>query len=550
MKGSDFLMGLLSLACIAAPIKAQQLSPAEIYSAKVKSSELTQRGQPDSALALLRRITALDSADATLWRRYGRLAAQKNLRQEAIAALQHTFRLGAFNRAITALEIAKLYAAEGRPTNALNWLERAAENRLQHPERLVDDSAFAALRDSARMTALYSRANSETLSRDDKWRRDIDFFGNEARRMHVHPDRPAFSREFTDSIASLKARVSQSTDMQVKLGLRRLVAMLGDGHSAMQRDTSMRMLPIDLYMFADGIYVVNGVAESARLAGSRVVRLGKTPVEDVARRLAALIPHDNDMDLRARLPNALVNTTFLADAGVANADGTVDVTLEDSAGRRSVVPMTGGPLRSNPGLTTRTTGAQPLYRDRSRPYWARDLPEARAVYLNFNSVTEVESLTIARFSQGLAAQLRNPSYRNLIVDVRLNGGGNSFLLPPLIQAIASFAVADTARRVYVITSRHTFSAAQNFAGKLEWLINPVFVGEPTGSAPNFTGELTSTVLPYSGISVTISNRLHMNSDWEDRRQWIAPHVPVRLTSSDFFAGRDPALETVVVLTKH
>ena len=549
MKVPDFLKGVLSLACFSTQMEAQQLSPAGLYRAKIHSAELMQRGQSDSALVLLRRITILDSADASLWRRYGRLAAQKNLRQEAIAALQHTYHLGAFNRAITALEVAKLYAAEGQGTTALNWLERAAENRLQHPERLVDDSAFAVLRDSARLVAIYSRANSETLSRDEKWRRDIDFLTREARRMHVHPDRPAFSREFADAIASLKARVPQSTDMQVKLGLRRLVAMLGDGHSAMQRDTSMRLLPIDLYMFADGIYIVNGIGESARLAGSRVVKLGRTPVEEVARTLAALIPHDNDMDLRARLPNAFVNTAFLADAGFANADGTVDVTLEDSTGRSSVVQMAGGPLRSNPGLTARTAGAQPFYRDRSRPYWTRDMPEARALYLNFNSVAEVESLTIAKFSQRLAAQLRNPSYRNLIVDVRLNGGGNSFLLPPLIQAIASFAVADTARRVYVITSRHTFSAAQNFAGKLEWLINPVFVGEPTGSAPNFTGELTSTALPYSGIIVTISNRLHMNSDWEDRRQWIAPHVPVRLTSSDFFGGRDRALDAIFMLTK-
>ena len=171
------------------------------------------------------------------------------------------------------------------------------------------------------------------------------------------------------------------------------------------------------------------------------------------------------------------------------------------------------------------------------------------MYVNFNGVGSIDTLPLPVFSRRLAEQLRNPSYSNLVVDVRLNGGGNTFLLPPLIQAIASFAASDTTRRVYVITSRHTYSAAQNFTGKLEWLLNPTFVGEPTGSAPNFTGESTGTVLPYSGIQMGISNRMHMNSDWEDKRVWIAPQIPVPLSSADFFAGRDPALEAIIAVTK-
>jgi C-terminal processing protease CtpA/Prc len=204
-------------------------------------------------------------------------------------------------------------------------------------------------------------------------------------------------------------------------------------------------------------------------------------------------------------------------------------------------------LRGPLGLRARTEAAQPFYLDRSRPYWTRELPEARALYLNFNAVAQMDSLRLPEFSLRLAQQLRDSTYRNLIVDVRLNGGGNTFLLPPLIQAIASFSATDTTRSVYVITSRHTFSAAQNFTGKLEWLLNPVLVGEPTGSAPNFTGESTGTVLPYSGIQMNISNRLHMNSDWEDKRAWIAPHVSAPLGSTDFFGGRDPALQAIITL---
>ena len=552
MHSSHSISGVVCLLLlIGAPTgsAAQQLTPVQLYEAKNRSIELVQQGKQDSALVLLRRIAPLDSADAYLWRRYGRAARQQRLWDEAARALQHAYHMGAFNRGITALEIASIYAVAGQPTNAINWLERAAANRLQQPGRLLEDTTFLALRDSARFIALYPRADAATLSRDEKWRRDIDFFLREAQRMHVHPERPAHAREFIDTIAAMKVRVPTSTDMSIKLGLRRAVAMLRDGHSGMAPDSAMRMLPIDVYLFSDGVYVVNGIGAASRYVGRKVVAFGKQSIADVSRAAGAYLTRDNNSDLRARLPSALANTAVLADIGAANADGTVDVTLEDRSGKRSVERMSGGPLRRPLGLMSPTEAPKPFYLDRSRFYWTRDLPEARALYLNFNAVAQMDSVPLPEFSRRLAEQLRHPSYNNLVVDVRLNGGGNTFLLPPLIQAIASFAASDTTRRVYVITSRHTYSAAQNFTSKLEWLLNPVFVGEPTGSAPNFTGESTGTVLPYSGLQIGISNRMHMNSDWEDKRMWIAPHLPVSLSSADFFGGRDPALEAIIAVAK-
>lgn len=539
------LMAATAPLLLAGIVHGQELTPVEILEARGRIAELTQRGQPDSALIVLRQIVKRDSADAYLWRQYGRLAAQQKRWPEAAGALEHAFALGVFNRANTALEIARIHLAAGQQTKALDWIERAAANRLQQPQRFIMDTAFAMLRDSARLRAIYPVADAGDLSRDEKWRRDIDFFAREAQRMHVHPERPAHSRAFVDSVAALKRRIPASSDASVKLGLRRLVAMLKDGHSGMQRDSTMRLLPVDLYWFSDGVFVVSGIGDAARYVGRRVINIGGRPVSEVARAVSGFITRDNDMDLRARLPAALINTSFLSEIGIAKADGTVDVTLEDEGGRRDVVNMAGGPLRSSSGLWAETKAPRPFYLDRSRPYWTRDVPEAKALYLNFNAVREIDSLSLGAFSQRLAAQLRDSAYKNLIVDIRANGGGNTFLLPPLIQAIASFAAVDTARRIYVITSRHTFSAAQNFAGKLEWLLDPVFVGEPTGSSPNFTGESTATVLPYSGLQVGISNRMHMNSDWEDQRSWIAPDLPVALSSADFFAGRDPALAAII-----
>ena len=70
----------------------------------------------------------------------------------------------------------------------------------------------------------------------------------------------------------------------------------------------------------------------------------------------------------------------------------------------------------------------------------------------------------------------------------------------------------------------------------------IFVGEPSSSRPNFVGEDTELLLPYSGVRGSMSSRYFQGSHSLDERVWIAPDIPVRLSSSDYFAKRDPVLE--------
>ena len=82
---------------------------------------------------------------------------------------------------------------------------------------------------------------------------------------------------------------------------------------------------------------------------------------------------------------------------------------------------------------------------------------------------------------------------------------------------------------------------------LDRLAEPVFVGEPSGSRPNALSESGNFKLPYSGLSGSLASQLHQQSWPEDHRIWIPPDIPVGLTSEEFFAGRDPALEAITHL---
>jgi hypothetical protein len=63
----------------------------------------------------------------------------------------------------------------------------------------------------------------------------------------------------------------------------------------------------------------------------------------------------------------------------------------------------------------------------------------------------------------------------------------------------------------VIIGRKTASAAQCLATQIERNASAIFVGEPTGSCPNFVGETRPLNLPYSKKQASISDLYWQNS---------------------------------------
>lgn len=385
------------------------------------------------------------------------------------------------------------------------------------------------------------------------WRADLAWLAAEAARVHAGPSRPAQSPAFRDAVHRLAERVPSRTDEELVVEIQRLMAMLGDGHSVGYLLPTARaplsMLPVDLYWFADGVYVVGGVGDGARHIGSRVLALEGQEVEAVLRRLESYISRDNAMGIRTFGPFYLTVPAFLRAVGVTGAGGRVTLTLRDRRGRTFDVGMAAGPLRrpwrklAPPSEAPRPP---PLYLTRlDAPFWLRGMPELGAVYVQFNQVANAPGESLARFAERMRDSAAASRALSLIVDVRRNNGGNNMLLQPLIDELVRFERGDRGRRVFVLTSRTTFSAAQNFINRLEQAADPIFAGEPSMSSPNFTGEDNEVVLPFSGVRVSISNRHWQDSDPADQRAWIEPQLPVALTAAAYFANADPVLDAVL-----
>lgn len=376
--------------------------------------------------------------------------------------------------------------------------------------------------------------------------------------QHLRDDHPNLfhdlsSARFDAAVADLTAHADSLDDDQLLVGLIRLGAMPGvrDGHTGIfpLNPANRRLLhayPIRMYTFADGTYVV-GQAGGSDLLRARVVAVNGRPLEDVIAAVSPLVPHDNDSTLMLRVTTYLNTPEVLHGLGLVPDLGAVTFTFERGGNRfaASLTPLTvpeysrGIGDLEHPLLPQGITAAVPAYvARRNQQIWTTTLAAKRVFYIGYNE-TLVSTSAVARRTSKAAKAKR---LRAVIVDLRLNGGGDNHTYRYLLDALQR---ASKTERIVVLISRLTFSAAENFAADLERVAHPIFVGEPSGGSPNLYGDTVNTLLPTSGLQLRVARIYWQKSTADDPRIAIDPQVPVALSSDAFFAGRDPALDAAV-----
>jgi hypothetical protein len=525
------------------------LTGAEHYRLLRRARADAERGDTNAAIASFARLTSNAPTDPGLWSEYAALLERAGRPAEARAAL--TAFLGVIAAPPPTIEyrIARTFAMEGANDSAFAWLERALAHRYENRPRIQEDSAFRSLRADPRFARVAGLRTGE-LDRNAAWRADLDYLVAEAQRLHVGFERQAFSEPFLGAARALRDRIPTLSDDRVALEMRALLAMLGDGHTNVFPRFSR--FPVDFYQFSDGLFVIRGSGDAASLVGTQVLRIGRLSAEEAMRAVGRYVSRDNEMGLLMLGPALLGQPIVLQAIGATDDTSSVELTVRDRQGTtRTVRLASAAPGRAALELIplANGSGTPPLYLQDRSAYWLRPIAGTPIVYVQYNAVADDERETPEQFAARLLAVTRETKATELVIDVRHNGGGNTYLYPPILDAIIAFQEAAPDHRIWVIIGRRTFSAAQNFATTIQRYTNAIYVGERTGSRPNFVGESPPVILPYSGLYASISSRYHQNTDFTDNRAWIAPDVPTPLSSADYFANRDPAMAAIMELVK-
>lgn len=396
-----------------------------------------------------------------------------------------------------------------------------------------------------------------------KWREDLRFMAQEMPRVHRNLFHTMTRDQFEGAIRRLDERIPTLSRHQIIVEMERIVAMVGDGHTNISptRDPKIgfRVLPIKLYWFKDGWFIRAAKSDHKDLIGARVVKVGTIPIDQAYAKVRELVGRDNEMDAKFFAPQLMVMPEVLQALGLSDDLEACRFTVEQQGKEREITLASVGPAEMMPSDTDATWVPKPEWvdardrqpsgkgalwlRDPLNKFWFQFLADSKTLYVQLNQVGNKDDETLAAFAGRLTAFLDTNPVDRLVLDLRLNRGGNGGLNRPLLVALIKSKL-DQPGKFFTLIGRSTFSAAQFLTNDLEQYSNTILIGEPSGGKVNSYGDSKKIMLPNSGITVRVST-LWWQEDERDKRQWTAPQIAAELTYADYHNNVDPALQAAI-----
>jgi tetratricopeptide (TPR) repeat protein len=547
--------------CLIALLFVAGAAPAQPWADRDRAKALQAEKKFDEAVVLYRALAERNPYSGSAWSDLGLCLHAAKKYEEAIPAFQKAIELG-FGRPANLYNCACACALMGRHDDAFAWLQKALEARFAQQDTLEKDSDLDSLRGDRRFAELTGITKcleeKPALTRDDSWRWDLDFYARRMRQMHWNLFGKIPESVFTGELERLRKEIPSLSDDQMRVRLKRISAMAGDGHTSSRLfpdGAPIRALPLHMFAFKDGLYVIGADAPHADLIAAKVNFVGSLSAENAMAATHPYISVDNEMGYKAHSPQMLRFPAVLQAIGAGKAGAAeLDLTLPNGQRTTAALEAIDFPDQDhgaffNPQfayLHEREKDSLPLYlRDSHEPLRLVNLPEHQMVYVWFGAVMDPHGSSLKEFFQRVFDAVEANKAEHLVLDMRFNGGGNTDLIRPVLRGIIQKEKINRKGHLWVIIGRHTFSAAQNTVNLLDRETHALFVGEPTSSRPAFVGESTWFVLPHSRTRVFCSSRYWQYMDSTDERIWVPPDIVAEPTFADYACNRDPAMEAIL-----
>jgi hypothetical protein len=202
--------------------------------------------------------------------------------------------------------------------------------------------------------------------------------------------------------------------------------------------------------------------------------------------------------------------------------------------------------------------ALPLYLQSAKKLFVTAPLGNNGLYIGISHNADGDEEKIGAFLHDAEVQIRaqNPAY--IVVDMRMNGGGDYTTTYDFGSRLPAMAPA---ARIYVLTSSYTFSAAITTTAFIKQAGGDrvLIVGSPVGDRLTFWAEGGRFFLPNVQVGVNYAAGMHdyaqtcwnvlkcfwLNYLYPVRVATLKPDISAPVTFADYRALRDPALEAVM-----
>ncbi|MEA1647868.1 hypothetical protein UAJ10_02405 [Nitrospirillum sp. BR 11164] len=367
---------------------------------------------------------------------------------------------------------------------------------------------------------------------------------------------------FTRGVADLRARAGELDAPTFVMEMARLVALAGNGHTAVQlfpKYAEYGVAPVRLAWFDDGLYVIGAADAQASLLGRRVVAIDGHPADDIP---AAVRPYltGNDEHARAQGVNLLVSPALLRAVWPETDGRHLALTLTDEAGQTMQASLEAGPMAGADSLRWLPQAAAftHLYGGRTASVETRPL-DHQGLYLRLNAVMDDDKGPLARQLDAIAAGAPPGGWRWMVIDLRYNGGGDYTKIVDFTRRLPTLLAPDG--NLWLLTGNATFSAGIVTLARAKYYggARVHIIGQRVGDRDTFWGE-TGAPLVLRNTNTTVGYATGMH-DWVHgchdvtKCFWLnyafgvaagdlSPEQEVGWRFPDFAAGRDTVMDEV------
>ncbi len=371
------------------------------------------------------------------------------------------------------------------------------------------------------------------------WDEDVYYFAENLKDKHKDLFYKINETEFNDDITALREKTGELSTKEIIFELVKVVSKVGDSHTGIEWGNRFEFLPYNVEWVSDGVIVTAIDLNYQQYLGKKITGIGGTPMNTVIDSFRTIIAFENESNFKSQILSYFKVPEFFEYFGIVDSADTIKFNLENGTDIQ---------LSSGTGdmVSIYDNISPPLYISNITDYyWFEEFDSDNLLYIQYNRAQERSDLSFQSFTNQIVGRInQNGNIEKVAIDLRLNGGGNSAIAKPLIEAMEQFVNDNrlSPADIYVIIGRRTFSSALLNAWEFKQTIDPVLIGEPTGGKPNHFGEVKNFRLPNSLLLVWYSSKYFELSP--DDENTLEPDILIELRSEDLINGLDPILDKI------
>ena len=313
---------------------------------------------------------------------------------------------------------------------------------------------------------LVLQVSAQSTVSTKEWQDDLKFLQNTVHKDYSFLFKKTTSTDFDKAVDELYYAIPNMEEHEIIVGLARIVSSFKYGHTVLgfrNIPGKFHRLPLNLYHFNNGVYIQGVHKDYEKALGAKVTAIAGMPIEAALKAIYPVVPAENDQFFKAYGYGYLISPEVLHAQGVTRElSNSVELTLEKEGKSFDLVfnaipgtekiPFEYGLIQQKGDwLDARNGDKTPLYlKNLDKIYYYEYLLEKKTIYVRHSQIQDDPSENIPAFYDRVFDFIPTNDVERLVLDVRLNGGGNNYKNKAVITRIIESKKINQVGNLYVI----------------------------------------------------------------------------------------------------